>query len=176
MKRWVRRLRGILGIGVLWSFTGGILGVLAGGAGSLLVGLPLIPAILTFGASGCGAGLVLGATFAGVLTLAEGRKSLDELSTIRAALWGGLAGAVLISGWMALALALTPPTAMITIGLSGAELGGIIAMAAVGYGTLSAVMAAGTVAIAKRAPTPIEGGGSPGGLRLEDGLDQPPTE
>jgi hypothetical protein len=173
MKRWVRRLRGILGIGVLWSFTGGILGVLAGGAASLLVGLPFIPAILVFGASGCGAGLVLGAAFASLLTLAEGRRSLEELSTARAALWGGLAGAVLISGWIEISLALTERPAFV---LSSEQIGAIIVAAAVGYGAISAVMAAGTVAIAKRAPTPIEGGGSPGGLRLEDGLDQPPTE
>jgi len=92
----MRKLRGILGFGATWSMAWGAvfaaIGVIVGlfdpdsidpGEGPLGVGL-----------IGAMFGLVSGATFAVVLSLAERRRVLRDLSMWRAAVWGILGTAL----------------------------------------------------------------------------------
>lgn len=94
MKKFIRWLRGALGIGLTW-------GVLWVGLGMVLI---LIIKVVDPGQIGPGegpaetlpilglVGLLSGIGFAGILSLAERRRTLRELSVGRAALWGLLGG------------------------------------------------------------------------------------
>ncbi len=94
MTDFIRRLRGALGIGVtwgvLWVAFGLVLGLIIGvfrpeeidpgeGPGKVLPIFALV-------------GFLSGLGFAGVLSLAERRRTIHELSLGRAALWGLLGG------------------------------------------------------------------------------------
>ena len=79
MKKWLRRVRGAIGMGLTWA-------VAWFGAGMImLLGLLLVtgstgadvPYPLGFGAFG----FVAGVTFYGVLGLAEGRRRIDQIAT-----------------------------------------------------------------------------------------------
>ena len=91
----VRRLRGALGMGLLWAFGGalvggvieGILNVLPGS--DLWLGVDMWPAALAI------PGFLAGVAFSVVLALAEGRRGFDELRLPRVALWGALGGSLL---------------------------------------------------------------------------------
>jgi len=97
MDRLLRKLRGMLGIGLTWGVGWGtLIFILASIIGvvdpqqidqgeepwrlAVLVGL---------------VGFMSGAAFAAILSSAERRKSLKDLSVLRAALWGALGGAAL---------------------------------------------------------------------------------
>src|ERR1051325_11446602 len=92
MKKWLRRIRGAIGMGLTWA-------AIWGGAGSLVtlgVGLatgsrPDAPFPLMFGA----AGFVAGVIFSAVLGLAEGRRRFDQMSLPRFAAWGATGGLLL---------------------------------------------------------------------------------
>ena len=87
MTQWARRIRGALGMGLIWAVVWGIVGVLLGLVvdpdGSLdemwvmVGGLP---------------GLLGGVVFSAVLGMAARRRRLDELSLPGVARWGTAAG------------------------------------------------------------------------------------
>ena len=89
MKPWLRRLRGVFGIGVLWGFVGTVVGTVVGAFVSVAGGQPLFTVLAEFGLGVGGLGFVLGSTFAGVLTILERRRTLEELTPGRAARWTG---------------------------------------------------------------------------------------
>ncbi|HJQ65954.1 MAG TPA: hypothetical protein VJ816_06240 [Gemmatimonadales bacterium] len=96
MKDFLRKCRGILGMGVTWGVVWGA--VFA--ALSLIVGL-VDPDVIDPGegpipVAGIGAifGFVSGSAFGLLLSLAEGRKAIAELSTGRAAVFGALGTAL----------------------------------------------------------------------------------
>ena len=141
MKTWIRKLRGIVGIGAVWGIPfmtlGFAIGVLAV-IGDVLPLSQLAPVILRFGVLG----FLLGGGFAGVLTLADGRKTFEELTPGRAALWGALTGASLITVW-----------GLYWMGVDGFDvtLARWVSVTGV-YAALTAGLGAGTVALAKRDP------------------------
>ena len=147
MKKWLRRLRGVLGIGALWGAAGGIVGSLAGLLGALYGGAPLLQVVLEFGLGAAGLGFVLGSAFAGVLAVVERHRRFEELTSRRAALWGGLVGLVLPI--LMLAVSFVPE---LGAAISLRQL--LLAMGAgsLSYGALTAGLAAATVALARRAP------------------------
>ena len=101
MKKWVRRIRGAIGIGLAWAaawFGAGMILLL----GSLLVTGSTgadVPYPLGFGAFG----FVAGVTFSGVLGIVERRRRFDQMSLPRFAVWGGVGGLLLsvIFSWVA---------------------------------------------------------------------------
>ena len=162
MKRWLRRIRGAVGIGLTWAaawFGAGMI---------MLLGLLLVtgstgadvPYPLGFGAFG----FVAGVTFSGVLGLVEGRRrgspvrggerdsgvgathstvlwtSFDQMSLPRFAGWGA-AGGFLLSAIFVLAVALAEDPAFLW---NLVVLGPIFAVAGAGS-------AAGSLALARRA-------------------------
>ncbi len=99
MSKWMRRIRGALGMGLAWAFAWFGAGMVL----FLIVGPDAadVPFPLGFGALGFLAGI----TFSGVLGLAEGRRSFDQMSIPRFALWGGIGG-LLFAGIFVLVAAL----------------------------------------------------------------------
>jgi len=87
MKKWLKRIRGAVGMGLTWA-------VAWLGLGALLM-LPLgFPAVeFLIGALGFGAlGLMGGTVFSVVLQITEGRRTFNELSLPRFAVWGAVGG------------------------------------------------------------------------------------
>src|SRR6185503_12069181 len=92
MRKWLRRIRGAIGIGLawggVWSAAGAIIAL-----GFLLVtgSRPDPPFPLMLGAFGFVAGII----FSGVLGLVEGRRRFDQMSVLRFAAWGAAVGFLL---------------------------------------------------------------------------------
>jgi len=123
VRRFLKWLRGVLGTAAVWAFGFGAVGaVVTGLSGYGLLGM------LTAFLPNAVCGFVLGGTFAGIFSLAERRRSLADISTLRVGIWGALGTIVLAPG--------------MTTGL-------VEYVYAVGLG---AGFAAGSVALAKRVP------------------------
>jgi len=91
MRKWLRRIRGAIGMGLIWAvawFGAGIILLLIVGFGAADVPFPI-----GFGVFGFLAGI----TFSGVLVIIEGRRRFDQMSLPRFAAWGAVAG-LLLSG------------------------------------------------------------------------------
>lgn len=140
MKKWLRRIRGAVGMGLTWALVWGPVAVLIG----FLVD-PDGSMDEMWVAIGAYPGFLGGVVFSVVLAIAARRRRLEDLSLARVALWGAAAG--LLVGALPF-----------TIGESTTELP-LWLLATVVIGTitlLSAVSAAGSLALAqmaeKRAP------------------------
>lgn len=128
MRKWLRRIRGAIGIGLTWAiawFGAGMLLLLVVGFGAADVPFPLFFALL---------GFLAGVTFSGVLGIVEGRRRFDQMSLPRFAGWGAVGG-LLLSGLFAWAAGL---------GTEFLVLGPVFALAGAGS-------AAGTLALARKA-------------------------
>jgi hypothetical protein len=128
VKKWLRRIRGAIGIGLTWAaawLVAGLMLLLVVGAGAADVPFPLFFGLL---------GFLAGATFSGVLGILGRRRRFDQMSLPRFAGWGALGG-LLLSGIFVLAA-----------GLAGEfmVLGPVFTMA-------GAISAAGTLVLARRA-------------------------
>jgi hypothetical protein len=109
MRTLTRRLRGILGIGLVWSVVWALTGFLYGATTQYWIGRShreldnlstLISMALASAVSWASYGFVLGCIFGGVLSIAERRRTLDNIATWRIAVWGGTAGLLLPLGFM----------------------------------------------------------------------------
>lgn len=135
MKKWLRRIRGAVLMGLTWALVWAPVAVLIGMAvdpdGSMDEMWPAI---------GAYPGFLGGVVFSVVLAIAARRRRLDELSLSRVAAWGAAAG---------LLVGVLP----FTIGESTTELPlWLLASVVIGSITLlSAVSAAGSLALARRA-------------------------
>ena len=140
MNKWLRRIRGAVGMGLTWAAGWALVGVLIGLSWSL--GLPMewfievfdapLPALAIPGFFG-------GAVFSTVLGIAGRRRRFDELSLPRFGTWGAVGG---------LLLGLPPSLAALSAGTVS------VAAAAVVIGPLtllSAVSASGSLALARMA-------------------------
>lgn len=79
----VKRLRGVLGIGSVWGLVRGVVGAAIGGSSGFITG-SLIGALVIGGVGAGLMGFVLGSGFATVLTLMDGKKTLEQLTPRRA--------------------------------------------------------------------------------------------
>ena len=136
MNKWLRRIRGAVGIGLTWAAAwlpvGAIIGLVAG-----LSDTPGFLVSLVFSLAGIFAavGFVGGTVFSMILGLAEGRRRFDEMSLPRFGAWGG-AGAFLVSAFVQLTIG----------GSSSLSVTTTIVMTLLGAGS-----AAGSLAIARKA-------------------------
>jgi hypothetical protein len=127
MTRWLRRLRGALGIGVAWGLAwlgAGLVLLLIVGPDAADVPFPLFFGLL---------GFVAGMIFSGILGMTEGRRSFDQMSMRRFASWGAVGG-LCLAGIMAVIL--------------GAE--SLIVLGPL-FAVSGAVCASGSLALARRA-------------------------
>lgn len=137
MKRWLRRLRGAVGMGLTWAAGWAIFGVLIGVTSVLLPGLSWdvifevfdapLPALAVPGFFG-------GAVFSVVLGIAGRRRRFDEMSLLRFAGWGTLGGLLVMAPIMT-ALGFSPLSLVVA---------GIMALLCAGSAT-------GTLALARMA-------------------------
>ena len=149
MQKWLRRVRGAIGIGLTWAaawFGAGMILLLIVGVGAADVPFPLFFGLL---------GFLAGVTFAGILGLVEGRRRFDQMSMPRFAMWGG-AGGFLLSVVMSLLLG-----------------GGAFPILSVIFTLSGAGCAAGSLALARLAEDGalLDAGGGRGGSALGD--DEP---
>jgi hypothetical protein len=128
MGKWLRRIRGAIGMGLTW-------GAAWGGAGFVLAVVTGFksdaPFPLIFGALGFIAGVI----FSAFLALTEGRRRFDQMSLPRFAAWGATGGLVL-SAVFAKAASL--------------EWGDVLLIAPT-FAVACAVCASGSLAVARRA-------------------------
>jgi len=126
--KWLRRIRGAIGIGLTWA----VAWAAAGSVPRWVFGFNTdAPFPLIFGVLGFGAGVI----FSGLLMLTEGRRGFDELRLSRFAAWGAVGGVLL--------------SAIFT---RAASLGGADALAiAPAFAVAGAICASGSLALARRA-------------------------
>ena len=147
MNKWLRRIRGAVGMGLTWAAGWALAGVLIGVTSKLLPGLPWdsffevfdapLPALAIPGFFG-------GVFFSMVLGIAGRRRRFSELSLPRFAAWGAVGGLLLTLF----------PFALVAVGLAsreGSDLGAwqIIATISGPFILLSAVSAAGSLMLAR---------------------------
>ena len=137
MKKWLRRIRGAIGMGLLWGAAWGLAGNIVTLGFVLRTGSrPDAPFPIMFGAFGFLAGVV----FSGVLGLVEGRRRFGQMSLPRFAAWGAIGG-LLVSATFVLAVSLGGNPSFLRNLL---VVGPAFAVAAAGS-------AAGSLALARRA-------------------------
>ncbi len=135
MKKWLKRVRGALGMGVTWAIAWGVIG------GAIMEGIvdregrivDMWPQLLAM------PGFLLGVAFSVMLWMSEGRRRFDELSVARFAGLGAAAGAVL--GTLFLAAGIFPGIPLLV--RAAVVLGPLT--------VLSAASATGTLALARLA-------------------------
>ncbi len=157
MKKWLRRIRGVVGTALTWA---------AGWAGFAFIlsltgyfgALGTVQVYAAVAALWAVVGFVGGAIFSVVLGIAERRRSFDEMSLPRFAVWGAVGGLLLAIPWLTGA---GPPPALSEI------LGTGVVMGLLGAGS-----AAGSLALARRADPLLESG-EPVGLLEEEAGGRP---
>lgn len=129
MNRLLKRIRGIIGTGVTWALAwvglGAVVGAFVGYPASFLLRIALSNSV---------SGFIAGSAFAVILSVAERKHTLEGLSLRRVALWGAIGGGLLSFIPMAYGV----PLAYL--------LGPLVINGGIGAG-----MAAGSVAMARRA-------------------------
>jgi len=88
MGKWLRRIRGAIGMGVTWAAVWSAVGLVPRWVFGVITDAP-IP--LIFGVLGFLSGVI----FSGVLVLTEGRRRFDQMSLPRFAAWGATGGLLL---------------------------------------------------------------------------------
>jgi hypothetical protein len=132
MKKWGRRIRAAIGMGLTW-------GAAWFGAGILLARVPGFYSDLPFALLFSPLGFVTGIIFSGILVVVERRRRFDLVSLSRFAGWGAVSG-LLLSGIFVVAAA-----------LRGESWWGEFLVFGPPLSMASAVCAAGTLAMARRA-------------------------
>ena len=154
MRTWLRRLRGVLGAGTIWGSMGVVFGSIFGALGSLFLGGGFyLGDVLEMGGAFGLFGLLWGGSFAGILMAADGRKSLEDLSPVRLAVWGGVAGVLFP---LVIALAIDAPFHLIW--------GSLLPVVGV-FGSVGVAMGAGTILIARAGSKELSAGAAPGSER-----------
>jgi len=132
MKTWGRRIRAAIAMGLTWAAAWFVAGVLLARVPGLFSDVPF--AILF-----APLGFVTGILFSGILVAIEGRRGFERLSLSRVASWGAASG-LLLSGIFVAGAA-----------LRGASAWGEFLVFGPPLAIASAVCAAGSLAMARRA-------------------------
>lgn len=127
MQKWLRRIRGAIGMGFSW-------GAAWAGAGMVLAALTGFKADAPFPLIFGVLGFIAGVIFSAFLALTESRRRFDQMSLPRFAGWGAMGG-LLLSAVFAKAASL--------------DLGDVLAIAPT-FALASAVCASGSLALARR--------------------------
>jgi len=126
--KWLRRIRGAIGIGFTWAIAWGAVGSVP----RWLFGFNTdVPFPLVFGVLG----FIAGVTFSGLLMLTEGRRGFDQMRLSRFAAWGAVGGLLLSAIF----------TRAASLGWSD------VLVIAPTFAVASAICASGSLALARRA-------------------------
>ena len=120
VKKWLRRVRGILGTAVTWAAGWSVIGTALWLAADLLFlhaatagpGVRVLTFFATFGVLG----FTSGAIFSAVLGLTEGRRRFDQMSLPRFATWGAVGSGLLCLGVLAAESWQMPGTELLLLG------------------------------------------------------------
>lgn len=135
MRKWLRRIRAALVMGLTWAAGWTVVGML--GVVAIYLLFPGLPDVVDIWIPVFAyPGFLAGIGFSVVLRIAEGRRRFDELSLPRFAAWGAVGGA-LVGGLVALIGSESVP---------GAALAAIMATST----ALGAASASGSLALARR--------------------------
>lgn len=154
MKKWLRRIRGALGMGLTWGIGWGCVGMLGEVFDPHGRIIDIWPAVFAY------PGFLGGVVFSMVLWVAEGRRRFDQLSVPRFGALGACAGVLL--GLVPFVLG--TPTSELPLWV----VGGIV----IGFTTsLCAISAAGSLALARMAERreSLEAGADVSDVGLTDG-------
>ena len=132
MKKWWRRIRAAIGMGLIWGAAWSV-------AGALLARVPGFYSDLPFALLFAPLGFATGVLFSGILVGIEGRRGFDRTSLSRFAGWGAASG-LLLSGIFVVGAA-----------LRGGNVWGEFLLFGPPLAIASAVCAAGSLAVARRA-------------------------
>jgi hypothetical protein len=128
MRDVMRRIRGTIGMGVIWAVAWSVVGLVP----RWILGFETdAPFPIIFGMLG----FVAGVTFSAILVLSEGRRRFDQMSLPRFAAWGAVGG-LLLSALFSRVASLA---------------WGDVLMIAPTFAIASAVCASGSLALARRA-------------------------
>ena len=109
MKKWLKRIRGALGMGLTWaaawSGIGAIFGLVLWVGGSFPQG-SVIGSMLFFALFGGASGLICGAAFSVALGIAGRRRRFDEMSLPRFYALGGVGGLLVTGAFVTLGMPL----------------------------------------------------------------------
>ena len=114
MQRWLRRIRGAVGMGLAWAIGWGLVGLLIGVTSFLVPAVTENSFFSVFDAplpAMAVPGFFAGAFFSIVLGIAGRGRRLSELALPRVALWGAVGGALLTLF----------PAALVAVGLGSTE-------------------------------------------------------
>ena len=143
MRKWMRNLRGAIGMGVTWAAALFVVGFVPRWVFGFSSDLPFP---ILFG----GLGFIAGLIFSGLLLLTEGRRRFEEMSLPRFAAWGATGGLLLSA-----------------LFVRGAALGwGEVLAISMTFAAASASCAAGSLAVARRAVRRQLAGSPDGGQKL----------
>lgn len=156
MKGWMKRVRGVIGMGLVWAIGWAIAGLMIGVASKLLPGLPWdsffsvfdapLPALAVPGFFG-------GVLFSIVLGVAARRRRFDELSLPRFAAWGAVGGLLL-----SLVPAALVGAGLATISREGAGVWELTAVIVVPLTLLSTISATVSLLLARKAKAAAQPG------------------
>ena len=131
MKQWLRRVRGVVGMGLIWAVGGmGVGGLIELLDNVLPGGLAMASAVDMWPQTLAIPGFIAGLVFGAVLAIVGSRRRFDELSLPRFTAWGAVAG--LLLGGLTMVLGIRAPVLAVTITTLG-----------------SAVAAAGSLVLAR---------------------------
>jgi hypothetical protein len=125
---WLRRIRGALGMGLLWAFACSAVGTLPRWVFGVNADAPFP---LLFGLFGFFSGI----TFSAILAVTEGRRTFEQMSVKRFAGWGALGGFLLSAAF----------TRLVGFGL------GDVLVVVPSFALAGAICASGSLALARRA-------------------------
>lgn len=157
MKKWLRRIRGAIGMGLTWAVGWAITGL---GIGVASIALPFLPWHLFFEIFDAPLpalavpGFFGGIFYSVVLGIAGRRRRFDELSLRRVAAWGAIGGLML-----ALFPAFLVLVGLATLGRPDAGLAQLTALFAVPFMLAGAGSATGSLLIARSAERQTLGAG-----------------
>jgi hypothetical protein len=132
MTNWGRRIRGAIKMGLTWAAAGFV-------AGTILARVPGFESDLPFAFLFAPLGFLAGLIFSGILVAFGYRRRFDSMSLSRFAGWGAVSGLLLSAAFAAAA------------GLRGQSMWGEFLVFGPALGAASAVGAAGSLALARRA-------------------------
>ena len=95
MKKLLQRIRGAVGIGLTWAAGWAPIGAVTGWITAALFHFPMGTVITNYAVTFGVLGFIGGTLFSTVLSLADGRRSFNQLSLRRFAMWGALGGLLL---------------------------------------------------------------------------------
>ncbi len=135
MKKWLRRIRGAIGMGLTWAAGWTLVGML--GMVAFYTLFPSVPDVVDIWIPVFAyPGFLAGVGFSVVLRVAEGRRRFDELSLPRFAAWGAVGGLLVGAFVAAVGFGKAPNAALAAI---------------MGTSTLlGAVSASGSLALARK--------------------------